>query len=142
MAVQKGNSGVVKIGSTTVAQVTSFSVTEEADMLETTAIGDVARNYTPGLRQISGTVECNMDLADAGQELMEVGDTVSLVLGFDTSAAGNITGDVIITAANVEMAPDGLATVTFDYQTSTKTGSNSTTNAYTKTMRGNFTPGD
>ena len=56
MAVQKGNSGVVKIGSTTVAQVTSFSVTEEADMLETTAIGDVARNYTPGLRQISGTV--------------------------------------------------------------------------------------
>jgi hypothetical protein len=142
MAVQKGNSGVVKIGSATVAQVTSFSVTEEADMLETTAIGDVARNYTPGLRQISGTVECNMDLADAGQELMEVGDTVSLVLGFDTSAAGNITGDVIITAANVEMAPDGLATVTFDYQTSTKTGSNSTTNAYTKTMRGNFTPGD
>lgn len=142
MAVQKGNNGVVKIGTQAVAQVTSFSVTEEADMLETTAIGDVARNYTPGLRQISGTVECNMDLADAGQELMEVGDTVSLVLGFDSSATENITGDVIITAANVEMAPDGLATVTFDYQTSTKTGSNSTTNAYTKTMFGNFTPGD
>ncbi len=129
MAVQKGNSGVVKIGSTTVAQVTSFSVTEEADMLETTAIGDVARNYTPGLRQISGTVECNMDLADAGQELMEVGDTVSLVLGFDNSASENISGSVIITSANVEMAPDGLATVTFDYQTSL-TGSSGT--AYTK----------
>jgi|TARA_B100001093_G_scaffold375825_1_gene360952 hypothetical protein len=139
MAVQKGNSGVVKIGSTTVAQVTSFSVTEEADMLETTAIGDVARNYTPGLRQISGTVECNMDLADAGQELMEVGDTVSLVLGFDNSASENISGSVIITSANVEMAPDGLATVTFDYQTSL-TGSSGT--AYTKTMRGDFTPGN
>ena len=58
MAVQKGNSGVVKIGSTTVAQVTSFSVTEEADMLETTAIGDVARNYTPGLRQKIGRASC------------------------------------------------------------------------------------
>lgn len=135
MAVQKGNSGIVKVGSTTVAQVTSFSVTEEADMLETTAIGDVARNYVPGLRQISGTVECNMDLADSGQELLEVGDTVSLVLGFDGNATENITGDVIITAANVEMAPDGLGTVTFDYQTS-KTGSSGT--AYTKTMRGDL----
>jgi len=139
MAVQKGNSGIVKIGSTTVAQVTSFSVTEEADMLETTAIGDVARNYVPGLRQISGTVECNMDLADAGQELLEVGDTVNLVLGFDTSATENISGSVIITAANVEMAPDGLATVTFDYQTSL-TGSSGT--AYTKTMRGDLTEGN
>ena len=135
MAVQKGNSGIVKVNSTTVAQVSSFSVTEEADMLETTAIGDVARNYVPGLRQISGTVECNMDLADSGQELLEVGDTVSLVLGFDGSATENITGDVIITAANVEMAPDGLGTVTFDYQTS-KTGSSGT--AYTKTMRGDL----
>ena len=34
MAVQKGNSGIVKVDSTTVAQVTSFSVTEEADMLQ------------------------------------------------------------------------------------------------------------
>ena len=37
------------------------------------------------------------------------------------------------------MAPDGLATVTFDYQTSL-TGSSGT--AYTKTMRGDFTPGN
>ena len=80
-----------------------------------------------------------MDLADAGQELMEVGDTVSLVLGFDNSASENISGSVIITSANVEMAPDGLATVTFDYQTSL-TGSSGT--AYTKTMRGDFTPGN
>lgn len=139
MAVQKGNSGVVKIGAVSVASVTSFSVTEEADMLETTSIGDVARNYVPGLRQITGTVDCNMDLSDAGQELLEVGDTVSLVLGFDSTGTENITGEVIITSASTDMAPGDLATVTFDFQTS-KTGSTGT--AYTKTMRGDLTEGN
>lgn len=129
MAIKKGNSGVVKVGSTTVAEVTSFSVTEEADMLETTTISSVARSYVPGLRQITGTVECNLDPDDAGQVKLEVGDTVQLVLGFDSTATDNITGNVIITTSSIEMSPDSLVTATFDFQTSVTSGD---TAAYTK----------
>ena len=39
MAVLKGKNGVVKIGTHAIANVTSYSVSEEADMLETTSIG-------------------------------------------------------------------------------------------------------
>jgi hypothetical protein len=124
MAILKGKNGVVKIGSVAVANVTSFSVSEEADMLETTSIGANidGRTYVPGLRQITGTVECNLDTSDAnGQMLFEVGATVAITLEVNPGTS-YISGNVIITGSNIEVGAADLITASFDFQSNDSTG--------------------
>jgi len=90
MATYTGNDGVVKIGTNTVAEVTSFTVTENADRVEDTALGDTNRTYKSGLSDVSGTIECHYDDTDtSGQGAMTVGSTVSLVLWPLGAGTGN-----------------------------------------------------
>jgi len=133
MAVLKGQNGVVKVGGTAVANVTSFSISEEADMLETTSLattvnGANGRTYIPGLRQISGTIDCNLDPSNAQHMSFEVGSTVGIVLELNSggAVAGSISGQVIITNSSMEITPDAIVTASFDFQTNDSTG-------YTKT---------
>jgi hypothetical protein len=118
MAVLKGKNGVVKVGTVAVANVTSYSVSEEADMLETTSIGESinGRTYVPGLRQITGSIDCNIDPSDTnGQMLLEVGATVGIVLELSTNVS--LQGDVIITGSSIEVGAADLITASFDFQT-------------------------
>lgn len=136
MAILKGQNGVVYAGvagaaepTTAVADVTSFSISEEADMLETTSLaisasGANGRTYIPGLRQITGTLDCNLDPSNAQQMLFEVGDTVRVKLELATGKF--ISGNVIITNSSMEVTPDALITASFDFQTNDSAG-------YTKT---------
>lgn len=90
MATYTGNDGVVKVGTNTVAEVTSFTVTENADRVEDTALGDTNRTYKSGLSDVSGTIECHYDDTDtSGQGAMTVGSTVSLVLWPLGAGTGN-----------------------------------------------------
>jgi len=90
MATYTGNDGVVKIGTNTVAEVTSFTVTENADRVEDTALGDTNRTYKSGLSDVSGTIECHYDDTDTnGQGAMTIGSEVSLVLWPIGSGTGN-----------------------------------------------------
>lgn len=123
MAVLKGKNGVVKVGVNAVANVTSYSVSEEADMLETTSIGAGVngRTYVPGLRQITGSIDCNIDPSDTnGQMQFEVGDTVSIVLELATGVS--LQGDVIITGSSIEVGAADLITASFDFQSNDSTG--------------------
>lgn len=138
MAILKGQNGVVYVGSTAVANVTSFSISEEADMLETTSLatstaGAQGRTYIPGLRQITGSLDCNLDPGNAQHMSFEVGDTVAIKLEFTSGgvSAGYISGNVIITSSSMEVTPDAIITASFDFQTNDASG-------YTKTILGNL----
>jgi len=137
MAVLKGKNGVVKIGTHAIANVTSYSVSEEADMLETTSIGANVngRTYVPGLRQITGSIDCNIDPSDTnGQMKLEVGDTVGIVLELTTGTS--LQGQVIITSSSIEVGAADLITASFDFQTNDTTGY-SKTNLMGDTTEGN-----
>ena len=66
MASHKGSEGLVKVGSSTVAEVTGFSFDETADTIETTALANSARSYVADLVGFSGTVDCFWDETDSG----------------------------------------------------------------------------
>lgn len=107
MATYTGNDGVVKIGTNTVAEVVSFSITENADRVEDTALGDTNRTYKSGLQEVSGTIECHFDDTDTnGQEAMDVGSTVSLVLWPTGAGTGNpewtVNATILSVATNVQ----------------------------------------
>ena len=124
MGVHKGKNGVVKVGTVAVANVTSFSVSEEAEILECTAIGAnvQGRTYIPGLRQITGTIECNLDVNDnLGQMKLEVGDSIGITLEVVPNSS-YITGDVIITGSTIDVAFGDLVTASFDFQSNDASG--------------------
>ena len=125
MAVIKGKDGTVSAGGSNVANVTSWSCTQEADVLETSAMGTGgAKTYVGSMTSWSGTVECFLDTS-AQHGALTVGDLVALVLDTDGSgsSAGSVySGYVIITSAATTVGAADIVTVSFDYQgTSTLT---------------------
>ena len=118
MSTYTGNSGVVKIGTNTVAEVVGFSVTENADRVEDTALGDSNRTYKAGLTDVSGTIECHFDPPDTnGQVAMTAGATVSLVLWPEGSGTGNSewTVSATVLSINTNVAFNEIISTTFEW---------------------------
>ena len=119
MAVIKGKDGTVALtGSTAIANVTSWSVTQEADVLETSAMGTGGdKTFVGSLKSWSGSVECFLDTT-AQHTSLPVGTIVDLTLDTDgAGSAGSVySGDAVITSANVTVGAADIVTVSFDYQ--------------------------
>ena len=49
MATHTGSEGTLKVGANTIGEIRSFSISESADTLEDTSMGDVARTYKSSL---------------------------------------------------------------------------------------------
>ena len=78
MANHKGSEGVVKVGANTVAEVRSWTVSEEAETIEDTAMGDAARTYQVGLKTWSGSCDVFWDETDTnGQVALAAGSSVT-----------------------------------------------------------------
>lgn len=90
MTTYKGNSGVVKIGSTAIAELTGFTITETVGTAEDTALGDTARTYvSDDLPTWTAAISGHWFLGDTtGQALLVVGASLSLSF----SPAGTTTG--------------------------------------------------
>lgn len=81
MTTHTGNSGVAMIGANVIAEVTGYTINENADRLEDTALGDANKTYKAGDIDVGGTIDCWFDVSDTnGQEAMDVGAEVALVL--------------------------------------------------------------
>ena len=102
MTTATGNSGVVKVGTNTVAEVVSFTINENADRVEDTALGDTNRTYKAGLTDVGGTVECHYDASDTnGQEAMTPGSTVSFTFWPEGAGTGNPEATVSATILSI-----------------------------------------
>ena len=53
--VYSGRDGALLWGGTSLAKVSSVSLTADLNLLETTTLGDNLRSYTPGLQGFSGS---------------------------------------------------------------------------------------
>lgn len=119
MAVHKGSEGAVYVGANQIAEVRSATLTETAETIDSTTMGDTARTFESSLTSASGTVTCFWDETDSdGQEALDIGSEVTLNLYFE----GNTSGDAyasciaIITEASVSTSLDGLVERTFNFQ--------------------------
>ena len=56
MATHKGGEGTIKVSSNAVAELLSYSITENVDLIETTNITDAARLYTTGKTSWGGEI--------------------------------------------------------------------------------------
>jgi len=119
MANHTGSEGVVKVGANTVAEVRDWSLSETADTIEDTSMGDSARTRKPGLTSASGSITAFWDEADTtGQGAMTVGAEVTLNLYPEGATSGDTYASLsaIITEAGVSASFDGMVESTFSFE--------------------------
>ena len=119
MANHKGSEGSVKIGTSTISEIKDWSLSETADTIEDTVMGDTARTRQSSLTSASGSLSAFWDETDtAGQGAMTVGAAVSLNLYPVGSASGDKYAALaaIITEAGTSAAMDGMVEATFSFE--------------------------
>jgi len=119
MATHVGTSGVVKVGTDAVAEVTGFNIDETNDTVEDTSLTDTAKSYIALRKDATGTIECHWDETDSsGQESLDVGASVTLNLYPEGADSGDAyyTGTALVTGASVAVTMDGVISRTFNVQ--------------------------
>ena len=114
MAVLKGKDGSISAGLNNLANITSFSINEEADTLETTAMGNAGyKTFVGSLKSWSGTVEAVFDDTDTA---VTTGSAITLTVLVDDGSATQVqySGACIVTSKSVEVGVADLVTVSFD----------------------------
>jgi len=116
MATHTGSSGLIKVGTNTVAEVRSFTLDTTAELLEDTALTDTSKTFQVGKKGATASVECFWDETDTnGQIAIAEGEQVTLYLYPEgaTSADYYFGGTWIISANSVSTPTDGMIEATF-----------------------------
>lgn len=119
MATHKGSEGTVKSGANAIAEIRSYTITQTADTIEDTVMGDSARTYLSSLTSFSGSIECYWDETDTnGQLTLDPGSTVTINVYPEGSSSGDMyyTGSVIITEKSITASFDGMVEASFSFQ--------------------------
>ena len=119
MATHKGSEGVVKVGANTVAEVRSYTITESADTLEDTSMGDTARTYKSSLTTFTGSIDALWDETDTtGQGALTIGSEVTFAVYPEGDTAGDTyySGTAIVTEVSRTGSFDGLVEASISVQ--------------------------
>ena len=116
MAVYHGSAGALSVGGTTIAQVQEWSVTHNAEMVETTSLGNNtsnARTFSKGLESFEGSAEVIMvsdgttGFRDFNTDLQS-GAEVTATFFVDSSSGTDVELSGLVLISSVE------TTTTFD----------------------------
>jgi len=110
MATHTGSEGLVKVSSTTIGELRSYTLEQTSDTIEDSSMGDASRTYKTGLKGFSGSASLFFDEADAGQLLLVVGGEIAIKVFPEGATTGDkfYEGNAIVTAYNVSASFDGL----------------------------------
>jgi hypothetical protein len=118
MATHHGKEGVVTAGGTAVGELTGFTLETTGDVVEDTALTDSTKSFLAGRTSFSGTLEMHYDEADAQQETLTAGSSISFVLlpeGNDTGDQ-SFTGTGLVTGMSVNNSMDAVVSRTVTFQ--------------------------
>ena len=118
MATHTGSEGTIKIGSTVIGELRSYTLEQTGDTIEDTSMGDAVRTYKVGLKGSSGSASVFFDEADAGQLLCTVGSSITLNLFPEGNQSGDkfYAVDAIVTGYNVSASFDGMVEAEITFQ--------------------------
>jgi len=116
MATHTGVSGLVKVGTATVAEVRSFTLDTTAELLEDTALTDTSKTFQVGKKGATASIECYWDETDAnGQIAIAEGSQVTMALYPEGATSGDyyFSGTWLITSNSTSTPTDGMIEATF-----------------------------
>jgi predicted secreted protein len=119
MSNHKGSEGTVHVGTSAIAEIRSFNISETSDTIEDTTMGDAARTYKASLKAFSGSVDCYWDETDTtGQGALTVGSEVTIKFYPEGSTTGDtyMYGSAIVTGKTVTASFDGMVEASITIQ--------------------------
>jgi hypothetical protein len=118
MATHNGSEGLVHIGTDAVGELKSWSVTENATMIDTTVLSDTAQTFSTGSTSWSGSCEAFLDEADTAQTALTSGASVTLKFYFEgaTSSDKYYTGTALVESIDRSGATDDIVNVSFSFR--------------------------
>jgi predicted secreted protein len=119
MANHTGSEGTVKVGANAIAEIRSYSISETADTIEDTTMGDSSRTYKASLKSFSGSVDVYWDETDTtGQGALTVGSEVTMNFYPEGATTGDsyLTGTAIVTGKTVNGSFDGMVEASITVQ--------------------------
>ena len=117
MAIVKGNTGNIKLGTMAVAEMKDWTLEVSQEFVDTTAFGDTMREQTATFASWSGTASGSYDIADTGGQLaLQTAWLASSTVTprFYTGAATYYSGLAYVNAS-VNAAVDGVITVSYTF---------------------------
>lgn len=119
MATHTGSEGTVKVGTSAIAEIRSYSIEETADTVEDTSMGDTYRTHKTTLKSFSGSIDVFWDETDtSGQVALTVGSQVTINFYPEGSTTGDtyLTGTAIVTSKTITGSFDGMVESTINVQ--------------------------
>jgi hypothetical protein len=125
MATIYGNNAEVKVSSTAVGEVKSWSLSISRDTIEDTSMGDDSKTFVYGKASASGTIEVHFDDDDSAQGTLRDavlnGTTVSLSLytaDSATSGTDYYTCTALLSSTDVSAEMDSIESRTYNFTVS------------------------
>tara|TARA_R110000868_G_scaffold321002_2_gene582086 strand:+ start:619 stop:1011 length:393 start_codon:yes stop_codon:yes gene_type:complete len=119
MATHTGSEGTVKIGANQIAEIRSYTLSESADTVEDTTMGDSARSFKASLTSFDGSLDVFWDETDAdGQVALTIGSEVALKVYPEGSTSGDtfLSGQAIVTSRSITASFDGMVEMSIGVQ--------------------------
>jgi len=120
MANHRGSEGLIKVGSNQVAELRSFQISEESDLIEDSQMGDSTKTFQHGLKTWSGSADCWWDETDSNGQvaLATVGSTITLNVYPEGATSGDtyMSGSALITGVEKSAAHDGMVEASVSFQ--------------------------
>jgi hypothetical protein len=128
MAILTGNDGKVRVGSTDLAAVRSFTIEQTADTIETSSMGTDVRTYVKGMSTWSGSADIYFDEAEtnslsatlnmcaSGHAVGGAASAIKLVLADGGGDDKWYQGNILVTGFSVNSSMDGLVEASISFQ--------------------------
>lgn len=118
MANHIGSEGLVKVGSSTIGELRSYSFSETAGTIEDSTLTDTAKTYKAGQTTWAGSCDAFWDEADAGQTALTAGAEIVMNFYPEGDASGDTyrSGSALVTEISTSTSTDGMVEVSFSFQ--------------------------
>lgn len=124
MPFYTGRTGKLKLGASEVSKVRNWTLDTSVNLLDTTALGDTANTFTPGLFSATGSAALSYyngataDVTSLLEKIAKTGaitDSDEVTLTFEVGPDQSFTGKAFINSASVSSSTDELTTVSFNF---------------------------
>ena len=118
MSCYAGKDGALSVNGTNIASLTSWSVSQSAEVLECASMGSTWKEHKSGLLSWEGSADANFMDSTATQAANEiaVGTTVALIFYPDASQSGmSFTGNAVVTAIENSASLGDVQTVSLSF---------------------------
>lgn len=124
MPFYTGRTGKLRLGGSEVSKVRNWTLDTSVNMLDTTALGDTANTFTPGLFSATGSATLsyyNGDTTDVTNLLERIAktgaitDTDEVALTFEVGSDQLFIANAFINSASITSSTDELTTVSFNF---------------------------